>query len=145
MSLPVTRRIARAALLVAAGAAPVVAVAGTANAADQTKAADLGGLTQLDSASASETLNKTVKDGGGLLNSVGETAATELAPAAVEATGPLVGDAAPAAHKAATFAQAEVAKHAKDGSATDAMPAGAPKGLVSVPVQGLLGGLPIGG
>ncbi len=50
MSLPVTRRIARAALLVAAGAAPVVAVAGTANAADQTKAADLGGLTQLDSA-----------------------------------------------------------------------------------------------
>ncbi|MFG2893709.1 ATP-binding protein [Streptomyces sp. NPDC048248] len=143
MSLPVTRRIARAALLVAAGAAPVVAVAGTANAADQTKAADLGGLTQLDS--ASETLNGAVKDGGGLLNSVGETAAGELAPAAVKATGPLIGDAAPAAHKAATFAQAEVAKHAKDGSATDAMPTNAPQGLVSVPVQGLLGGIPIGG
>ncbi|MYZ38804.1 ATP-binding protein, partial [Streptomyces sp. SID4917] len=33
MSLPVTRRIARAALLVAAGAAPVIGAAGSASAA----------------------------------------------------------------------------------------------------------------
>ncbi|MFH8569117.1 ATP-binding protein [Streptomyces sp. NPDC017993] len=143
MSLPVTRRIARAALIVAAGAAPVVAVAGTANAADLSKAADLGGLTKLDSASASETLNDTVKDGGGLLNSVGETVAGELAPAAVKATGPLIGDAAPAAYMGAKTAQDAVAKHAKDGAANKSLPTDT--GLVSVPVQGLLGGLPIGG
>ncbi|MBA2944350.1 ATP-binding protein [Streptomyces himalayensis] len=49
MSLPLTRRIARAALLVAAGAAPVVGAAGSASAAQlPVDAPKLGGLTALD-------------------------------------------------------------------------------------------------
>jgi hypothetical protein len=49
MSLPLSRRIARAALLVAAGAAPVVGAAGSASAVDlPTAAPSLSGLTALD-------------------------------------------------------------------------------------------------
>ncbi|MER5180366.1 ATP-binding protein [Streptomyces sp. NPDC002896] len=52
MSLPLSRRIARAALLVAAGAAPVVGAAGSASAVDlPTAAPNLGGLTALDAGS----------------------------------------------------------------------------------------------
>ncbi len=54
MSLPLTRRIARAALLIAAGAAPVVGAAGSASALDHNIAptGSLGGLTALDAAGA---------------------------------------------------------------------------------------------
>ncbi|WP_424211962.1 ATP-binding protein [Streptomyces sp. BI20] len=51
MALPLTRRIARTALLLAAGAAPAIGVAGTAAAADLPAAPDLGGVTNLDGAS----------------------------------------------------------------------------------------------
>ncbi|WP_328768845.1 ATP-binding protein [Streptomyces sp. NBC_00286] len=51
MSLPLTRRIARTALLVAAGAAAGVGAAGSASAAPQLPAApDLGGVSSLDNA-----------------------------------------------------------------------------------------------
>ncbi|MFE0582435.1 MULTISPECIES: hypothetical protein [unclassified Streptomyces] len=48
MSLPLTRRIARAALLVAAGAAPVVGAAGAASAAGLESVPQLGALTAPD-------------------------------------------------------------------------------------------------
>ncbi|MEV7414192.1 ATP-binding protein [Streptomyces sp. NPDC089919] len=50
MSHPLTRRIARTALLLAAGAAPVVGAAGAASAADATSLPQLGSLTAADGA-----------------------------------------------------------------------------------------------
>ncbi|MGW6296813.1 ATP-binding protein [Streptomyces sp. NPDC055058] len=89
MSLPLTRRIARAALLVAAGAAAGVGAAGTASAAPGLPAApDLGGVTALDGAAqtvtgvAGETGGKTV-----------EKAAEKATPAAQQAAGSLTGSA----------------------------------------------------
>ena len=56
MSLPLTRRIARAALLVAASATPVVGAAGAASAADPAlpHTPKLGGLSALDPSSVGE-------------------------------------------------------------------------------------------
>ncbi|NEA09339.1 ATP-binding protein, partial [Streptomyces sp. SID10692] len=82
MSLPLTRRIARAALLIAAGAAPVVGAAGAASAAELPQTTDLGGLTSLDGASVGNTLDSTARQG------------TE---AAGQTGGRLVGTALPAA------------------------------------------------
>ncbi|GHJ35782.1 ATP-binding protein [Streptomyces sp. TS71-3] len=66
MSLPLPRRIARAALLLAAGAAPVVGAAGAASAAALPAAAGPAGLSTLDTAhlgstveSASQKVGKT--------------------------------------------------------------------------------------
>ncbi|MFF3851316.1 hypothetical protein [Streptomyces sp. NPDC002328] len=58
MTLPLTRRIARAALLVAAGAAAGIGAAGSAGAAPALPAAPgLGGLTALDGANADKALD----------------------------------------------------------------------------------------
>lgn len=67
MTLPLTRRIARAALLVAAGAAAGVGAAGSAVAAPALPAApNLGGLTALDGANVGDALEgatgKAVKE-----------------------------------------------------------------------------------
>jgi hypothetical protein len=78
MSLPLTRRIARAALLVAAGAAPVVGAAGSASAVDlPTAAPSLSGLTALDA---------------GAVESVAPAAESTVAPVVGQAQG-AVGDA----------------------------------------------------
>ncbi|GGW63580.1 ATP-binding protein [Streptomyces griseoloalbus] len=62
MSLPLTRRIARAALLVAAGAAAGVGAAGSASAAPELPATpNLGGLTALDGA-ADDTVDTVTRD-----------------------------------------------------------------------------------
>ncbi|MCO4697647.1 ATP-binding protein [Streptomyces sp. NPDC096538] len=76
MSLPLTRRIARAALIVAAGAAAGVGAAGSASAAPALPAAPNLGLNALDGAPG-----KTVEN---VTQGVGKTApdATEVAPAA---------------------------------------------------------------
>ncbi|WP_405553051.1 ATP-binding protein [Streptomyces sp. NBC_01171] len=85
MSLPLTRRIARAALLVAAGAAAGVGAAGTAGAAtNQPAVPDLGGLSKLDGATH---VDKTV---GGLANSKALKKAVP-APAAGKAAGNVLG------------------------------------------------------
>ncbi|MFD3733446.1 ATP-binding protein [Streptomyces sp. NPDC058632] len=69
MSLPLTRRIARAALLVAAGAAAGVGAAGSASAAPELPATpSLGGLTVLDGAGATGAVDgatHTVTDTAG--------------------------------------------------------------------------------
>ncbi|MDT0398182.1 MULTISPECIES: hypothetical protein [Streptomyces] len=60
MSLPLTRRIARAALLVAAGAAAGVGAAGTASAAPELPAApNLGGVTALDGSAVDDVAQST--------------------------------------------------------------------------------------
>jgi len=63
MSLPLTRRIARAALLVAAGAAAGVGAAGSASAAPELPAApNLGGLTALDGADVGTTVDGAAQE-----------------------------------------------------------------------------------
>ncbi|MFD5429931.1 glycosyltransferase, partial [Streptomyces sp. NPDC127084] len=89
MSLPLTRRIARAALLVAAGAAPVVGAAGSASAVDLAPTHDLGGgLTQLDGVAVGDATDGT---------------AQKATATAQEAGGKLVGTALPVAR--GTFAE----------------------------------------
>ncbi|MFD9503707.1 ATP-binding protein [Streptomyces sp. NPDC060035] len=71
MSLPLTRRIARAALLIAAGAAPVVGAAGAAGAAGLPQTPALGGLTTLDATGVSSTLDSASKQGTGVAKETG--------------------------------------------------------------------------
>ncbi|PWI11879.1 hypothetical protein DIZ27_03970 [Streptomyces sp. NWU339] len=62
MSLPLTRRIARAALLVAAGAAAGVGAAGSAVAAPALPATpNVGGLTALDGSNLASPVNDTTQ------------------------------------------------------------------------------------
>jgi hypothetical protein len=63
MSLPLTRRIAQAALLIAAGAAPVVGAAGSASAAttDLPANPDLAGLTALDNEQVGPTVDSAAQ------------------------------------------------------------------------------------
>ncbi|MBD9732197.1 ATP-binding protein [Streptomyces sp. H28] len=85
MSLPLTRRIARAALLVAAGAAAGVGAAGTASAAPGLPAApDLGGVTALDGAAQTVT---------GVAGETGGKTVEKATPAAQQAAGSLTGSA----------------------------------------------------
>ncbi|MFG2223725.1 ATP-binding protein [Streptomyces sp. NPDC048644] len=145
MSLPVSRRIARAALLIAASAAPLVAAAGSASAVDLSKASDLGGLTGLDSPQTSETLDHTARDGVDVVNRTGTAAVQKLAPALVETAGPAVEKAAPTTQRAAEGAGDLLGKTAKHGLSTDTLATDAVKGVAgSAPAKGLLGGLPIG-
>ncbi|MER6262189.1 ATP-binding protein, partial [Streptomyces sp900105245] len=69
MSLPLTRRIARAALLVAAGAAAGVGAAGSAGAATNLPAAtpNLGGLTALDGAHVGNTVDGAAQNASSLV------------------------------------------------------------------------------
>ncbi|MFS0693902.1 ATP-binding protein [Streptomyces nitrosporeus] len=109
MSLPLSRRIARAALLIAAGAASAAGAAGTAGAAGLPQAPELGGLTQLDGARVGDTLDSTAKQGAEAVNGTG---------------GKVVGTALPAAsgalRTAGTVADGELAD--------DSLPKGLPLG-----------------
>ncbi len=73
MSLPLTRRIARAALLIAAGAAAVVGAAGSASAAPAGLPAtpNLGGLTALDSAGSAAPSTPRSRAGPELADATG--------------------------------------------------------------------------
>ncbi|MGW6459774.1 ATP-binding protein [Streptomyces sp. NPDC055078] len=74
MSLPLTRRIARAALLIAAGAAPVVGAAGSASAVDLEQANPVGSsLSSLDTASVSDTVTGATENPAGLAETGGKT------------------------------------------------------------------------
>ncbi|ARF57257.1 hypothetical protein [Streptomyces gilvosporeus] len=151
MSLPVTRRIARAALLVAAGAAPVVAAAGSAEAVALPQAPGVGSLSALDTAGVSQPLEHGAVTGAGLVNEAGKETAMTAVPTVVGATSPVVAEVQPASAygaKKAAEAGAYAAKHtlspealAKKAHEARKTPKvhGAP-----VPAQagGLLGGLP---
>ncbi|MEV6327166.1 ATP-binding protein [Streptomyces sp. NPDC051909] len=125
MSLPLTRRIAQAALLIAAGAAPVVAAAGSASAADQSLAPTgaLTGLTSLDKAGAEGALGTAT----GVANKV---PATQKLTGATDQATDTVGQ--------TTGAVTEKAE-APTGGALSTLPTG------QLPTSGLMGGLPIGG
>ncbi|MFB7942705.1 ATP-binding protein, partial [Streptomyces sp. NPDC056049] len=89
MSLPLTRRIARAALIVAAGAAPVVGAAGSASALDHSLAPTgaLGGLTALDAADAGSAVDGAAQTTTGVAGAAGGQAVGSAVPAAGKAVG----------------------------------------------------------
>ncbi|MFB7459327.1 ATP-binding protein [Streptomyces sp. NPDC056188] len=94
MSLPLTRRIARAALLVAAGAAAGVGAAGAASAAPELPAApNLGGLTALDAASVGNTVDGAAQHVTGVAGDSGGKVVKQAAPAAQKAAGSAAGSA----------------------------------------------------
>ncbi|MEV6211670.1 hypothetical protein [Kitasatospora sp. NPDC051914] len=99
MSHPLTRRIAQAALLVAAGATPLIA-AGSASAADLVpQGTDLGsGLTQLDS--PSDTVQGAAHELGQSAGATGAATVATGVPAASDAAGHTAASALPDADKA---------------------------------------------
>ncbi|MEU5973385.1 ATP-binding protein [Streptomyces sp. NPDC047315] len=101
MSLPLTRRIARAALLVAAGAAPVLGAAGSAGAVDLGQAAPLGGLTALDANGVSGAVDGAAQQTTELAGATGGKAVEQTVPAAGKAIGGAGKKAAPAAQETA--------------------------------------------
>ncbi|GGU42175.1 hypothetical protein GCM10010211_01630 [Streptomyces albospinus] len=151
MSLPVTRRIARAALLVAAGAAPVVAAAGSASAVNlPAQANEMGGLTTLDSANTGKTVDRTAQAGVGMANATGSEASRTLAPALARTLSPVVGEAAPLTQDAARRAEGVARPIAEKGISTESTPLEAaatlvagPDGLLNRPTHALIGGMPI--
>lgn len=101
MSLPLTRRIAQAALLLAAGAAPVVGAAGSANAAELPATPDLGGVTALDGANLGNTVDGATQNATGMAGDTGSKAVKKAVPAAGKTVGKGAKTATPAAQKAA--------------------------------------------
>ncbi|WP_406838766.1 ATP-binding protein [Streptomyces sp. AHU1] len=97
MSLPLTRRIARVVLLVAAGAAPVVGAAGSACAADLPAAPGLGGVTALDGANVGGTAQHVT----GIAGKAGGDTVEKALPGVGKAGTKATKKAAPAARKVA--------------------------------------------
>ncbi|WP_030614831.1 hypothetical protein [Streptomyces achromogenes] len=102
MSLPLTRRIARAALLVAAGAAAGVGAAGSAGAA--TNLPDVGpnlsGLTALDGAHAGDAVDSAARQVTQVAGHTGGKAVEQAVPAAGKTGGSAVKRTTPVAQKA---------------------------------------------
>ncbi|WP_052440510.1 hypothetical protein [Streptacidiphilus anmyonensis] len=100
MSLPISRRIVQAALVVAAGAVPAVA-AGTAQAAPALPTVpDLGGLSQLNSApDLGGSLESTAHQTGELAGSGVGQAASNGVPVVADAAGHEVGQAVPGGNR----------------------------------------------
>ncbi len=97
MSLPLTRRIARAALLVAAGAAAGVGAAGSASAAPELPTApNLGGLTALDGANVGDSVDGAAQKLTGTAGDTGGKAVTKAVPTVGKTGGKAVKKAAPA-------------------------------------------------
>ncbi|WP_329194834.1 ATP-binding protein [Streptomyces sp. NBC_01435] len=101
MSLPLTRRIARAALLIAAGAAPVVGAAGVAGAAQLPQAPELGGLTSVDGAGLGKTVDSASQQGTQVAGETGGKIVGTALPAATKTVGKAGAEAAPTVQKTA--------------------------------------------
>ncbi|MGW6157958.1 ATP-binding protein [Streptomyces sp. NPDC055144] len=152
MSLPLTRRIARAALLIAAGAAPVVGAAGSASAVDLPATPNVGGLTALDGANVGNTVDGAAKNVSGLAGDTGSKAVKKAVPTVGKALGRSARTATPAAQKAAGDVAGsagdvvgQTAGAATDGGLpTDKLGSGLPTG--ALPATGKLPtkGLPLG-
>ncbi|MFE7042103.1 ATP-binding protein [Streptomyces atratus] len=125
MSLPLTRRIARAALLIAAGAAPVVGAAGAAGAAELPQTPELGGLTTVDGAGLGKTVDGASQQG---TKAAGETGG-KIVGTTLPAASKTVGKAAPTVQNAAGGAAGSAGEVL--GGAAGAAPHG------GLPVQGL--------
>ncbi|WP_019058186.1 hypothetical protein [Streptomyces prunicolor] len=147
MSLPLTRRIARAALLVAAGAAAGVGAAGSASAAPSLSATpNLGALTALDGASVGNTVDGASQNVTGVAGKSGGQALEKAVPAAGKTGGKVAKTVAPAAQHVAgdTAGQAggllgETAKTATAGGGlpTDAVTKGGLPTAQELPLKGL--------
>ncbi|MFH8794435.1 ATP-binding protein [Streptomyces sp. NPDC017941] len=143
MSLPLTRRIARVALLVAAGAAPVVGAAGSASAAELPATTDQGGITALDRANVGDGIDDAAQNVTELAGNAGSKAVKKAVPAAGHALGKSAKTSVPAAQKiggevAGTAGDivGDTAGHAtKGGLPTDALGKAAPTG--QLPLQSL--------
>jgi hypothetical protein len=101
MSLSLTRRIAQAALLVAVGAAPVVAAAGSATAAELPTAGNLGGVSKIDGAALGSTVDNASTRTTAMAGRTGGKAVETAVPAAGRAVGATGRAVAPAAQKTA--------------------------------------------
>ncbi|MEI5006457.1 ATP-binding protein [Streptomyces sp. NPDC087659] len=134
MSLPLTRRIARAALLVAAGAAPVVGAAGSANAVDlPTRDLGNGGLTQLEGDAAGSAVDGAAREAAGTANEAGGRVVGTTLPAAAGTLGGAAETGLPAAQETAGQAAGSTAGVLGE-TATSATTQGLPA------AQGLAGG-----
>ncbi|NLU67313.1 ATP-binding protein [Streptomyces sp. HNM0574] len=100
MSLPLTRRIAKAALLTAAGAATVVGAAGASSAAEMPKTPDVGGLTNVDGQNLGGTVDSAAQETTGTVADTGSAALQGTLPAAGETLGSAGKTAVPAAQDA---------------------------------------------
>ncbi|MCX4548426.1 ATP-binding protein [Streptomyces sp. NBC_01387] len=101
MSLSLPRRIARTALLIAAGAVPVVAAAGVASAAELPQTPNLGGVTALDGAGLGNSVDGAAQKATGLAGDTGGKAVNKAVPTAGKAVGAAGRTAVPAAQQAA--------------------------------------------
>ncbi|MFB7374861.1 ATP-binding protein [Streptomyces sp. NPDC056222] len=135
MSLPLTRRIARAALLVAAGAAPVVGAAGSASALDHSIAPTgaLSGISSLDGAGVGNAVDGASQTATGVVGDTGGEAVGKAVPTAQKVAGDTAGNAGEALGDTA----GGVSEHAPsaDGLGQNLPTGGVPS----------LGGLPLGG
>ncbi|WP_069815719.1 hypothetical protein [Streptomyces sp. TP-A0874] len=172
MSLPLTRRIARAALLVATCAAPVVGAAGTAGAVALPNTPELKGLSTTDGAGlggavndvAGQATDAVAEHGGAAVKSVEPEArgavgklGKSAVPAARGAVGKLGNTAVPAARQATgktTGAARSLVKKATEATGRPALPTRRVTGNLTdklplrgaVPTQGLpVQGLPTQG
>ncbi|EDY48418.1 hypothetical protein SSCG_01306 [Streptomyces clavuligerus] len=146
MSLPLTRRIARAALLVAVGASPVVGAAGSAGAVEIQDANPLSAVSAMDTMEAgglSATADHTGEQASQALGAAGEAATQQAVPTAGrtlgqagEAAGPTVRETANDTATTATTTAGTVLGGTA-GTAAEALGNGAP-----APAAGLIGGLP---
>ncbi|MEE1756391.1 ATP-binding protein [Streptomyces sp. SP18CS02] len=134
MSLPLTRRIARAALLIAAGAAPVVGAAGSASAVDLPRSTDLGGVSALDTGAAGDTVGGASENVTGAVGDTGGTTVKKAVPAAGQTVGKTGKTATPVAQKAAGETAGTTgelvggaAGAATEAAPTDALGGGLPK------------------
>lgn len=141
MSLPLTRRIAQAALLLGAAAAPLIG-AGAAHAAAPQQA--VGGLTHVDGAELGSTVDSASQHTAGL--------ATQSSTAAVKSTVPAAGRIVGTAGRTATPAAQQGAAQATDaagrivGATAESLPvAGALPNAGALPTDQLpLKALPLG-
>ena len=144
MSFPLTRRIAQAALIVAAGAVPVVAAVGTASAAELPQTADLGGLTQLDGDSLASTVQDVAHQTGQQAGGTGSEAVAAGIPTAADTLGATTAAAVPEVNRL-VGSTAEQAGATAGGMASGATDRAAAPVSDSGPLDALsAGSLPLG-
>ncbi|MFF5564505.1 ATP-binding protein [Streptomyces sp. NPDC012623] len=139
-NLPLTRRIARAALLIAAGAAPVIGAAGSASAAELPQT-DLGSVSSLDGAAVGNTLDSGAQQATKTVGDAGGKAVQQGVPAAGKAVGKAAKTATPVVQKTA----GDTAGGAGTLLGQTAKTATAGTGAAKAPAGGTLGGLPVQG
>lgn len=87
MSNPLKRRMAKAALVLAAGAAPVIGSAAGASALSLPPATDLGTLSNVDAGMVGETAEGAMDAANALAGDAAGDAVQQTVPAALDATG----------------------------------------------------------